>query len=84
MGDVLFVPNEVTVDVPLERHATTVIVQSYQGESVWQTFPMKSCRNVSLSRKSVSTHGSVAKSTNVLINEVSKSTVLWREFEHYP
>jgi len=84
MGDVLFVPNEVTVDVPLERHATTVIVQSYQGESVWQTFPMKSCRNVSLSRKSVSTHGSVAKSTNVLIKEVSKSTVLWREFEHYP
>jgi hypothetical protein len=29
IGDALLVPNEVTVDVPLELHATKVIVQSY-------------------------------------------------------
>jgi hypothetical protein len=29
IGDALLVPNEVTVDVPLELHATRVIVQSY-------------------------------------------------------
>jgi hypothetical protein len=29
IGDALLLPNEVTVDVPLELHATQVIVQSY-------------------------------------------------------
>ena len=29
IGDALLVPNEITVDVPLELHATKVIVQSY-------------------------------------------------------
>jgi hypothetical protein len=29
IGDALLLPNEVTVDVPLELHATKVIVQSY-------------------------------------------------------
>jgi hypothetical protein len=29
IGDALLVPNEVTVDVPLELHAIKVIVQSY-------------------------------------------------------
>jgi hypothetical protein len=29
IGDALLLPNEVTVDVPLELHATEVIVQSY-------------------------------------------------------
>lgn len=29
IGDALLVPNEVTVDVPLELHATKVILQSY-------------------------------------------------------
>ena len=70
--DALLVPNEVTVDVPLELHATRVIVQSYPLGTGGRTFPRKVLRQCTGSTKSVSTHASEAKSTNVLSKQVSK------------
>jgi hypothetical protein len=73
IGDALLVPNEVTVDVPLVLHATKVIVQSYPLGTGVADIPSEGLAAMNTSRKSVSTHGSAAKLTNVPNNQVSKS-----------
>ena len=72
LGDVLLVPNEVTVDVPLELgKVSQVVVVAAIWEPRWGMCPQKVLSQCIALTKSAITHGSLARSGNVLIKEVS-------------
>jgi len=84
IGDALLVPNEVTVDVPLELHATKVIVQSYPRGTGVADIPsegLAAMRRFHKVGKYARFRGAINKCTDQGSVEVD---VLCKGFEHYP
>lgn len=84
IGDALLVPNEVTVDVPLELHATRVIVQSYPLGTGVADIPTKGLAAMYRFQKVgkyARFRGEINKCTDQGGVEVD---VLCKGFEHYP
>jgi hypothetical protein len=84
IGDVLLVPNDVTVDVPLELHPTAVIVQSYPlGTGVADIPPegFAAMHGFQKVGKYARFRGGIKKCTEQTSVEV---LVVCKGFEHYP
>lgn len=84
IGDALLVPNEVTVDVPLELHATKVIVQSYPRGTGVADIPSEGLAAMYRFQKVgkyARFRGEINKCTDQGSVEVD---VLCKGFEHYP
>jgi len=84
IGDALLVPNEVTVDVPLELHATKVIVQSYPRGTGVADIPNEGLAEMHRFQKIgkyARFRGEINKCTDQGSVEVD---VLCKGFEHYP
>jgi hypothetical protein len=84
IGDALLVPNEVTVDVPLELHAAKVIVQSYPRGTGVGDIPNEGLAAMYRFRKIgkyARFHGEISKCTDQGSVEVD---VLCKGFAHYP
>ena len=84
IGDALLVPNEVTVDVPLELHATKVIVQSYPRGTGVADIPNEGLAEMHRFQKVgkyARFRGEINKCTDQGSVEVD---VLCKGFEHYP
>jgi hypothetical protein len=85
IGDaLLLVPNEVTVDVPLELHATRVIVQSYPRGTGVADIPsegLAAMHRFHKVGKYARFRGAINKCTDQGSVEVD---VLCKGFEHYP
>jgi len=84
IGDALVVPNEATVDVPLELHATMVIVQSYPLGTGVADIPSKGLAAMHRFHKVgkyARFRGEIKKCTNQGSIEVE---VLCKGSEHYP
>jgi len=82
--DALLVPNEVTVDVPLELHPTRVIVQSYPRGTDVGDIPYKGLAAMYRFQKVgkyARFRGRISKCTDQASVEVD---VLCKGFEHYP
>src|SRR5579864_9383294 len=84
IGDALLVPNEVTVDVPLELHATRVIVHSYPLGTGVADIPSEGLATMNRFQrvgKYARFRGEINKCTDQGSVEVD---VLCKGFEHYP
>ena len=84
IGDALLVPNEVTVDVPLELHATKVIVQSYPRGTGVADIPYEGLAAMYRFQKVgkyARFRGEINKCTDQGSVEVD---VLCKGFQHYP